>query len=258
MDITSKPKRVISLIPSITETLFSFGLENEIIGVTNFCHLPPDSIQNKEIIGGPKHLDIEKIVSLKPDLVIANAEENEKEEIEVLEAYNIRTFVTFPKKVSDAISMVRKLAQITLTEKKAEKIINRIEGEYKSLSEKKKNKKSFKVLYLIWKNPYMSVSGDTFIGDMLKTVKGENIFNSNEKRYFNVHMEEIIEADPDVIILPSEPYKFSDADALEIKSYQEISAVKNDKIFLLDGEIFSWYGVHLLESFKFLKKFKFV
>ena len=258
VDITSKPERVISLIPSITETLISFGLEKEIIAVTNFCNLPPEVTETKEKIGGPKHLNIDKIISLKPDLVIANAEENEKEEIEILEKNNIKIFVTFPKNVDDAINMMKKLSLITWTKEKADIIINKIEKEYYELKNKKKNEHPFKVLNLIWKNPFMSVSGDTFIGDMLKIIKGKNIFEKSEKRYFNVHIEEIIKEDPEVIILPSEPYKFSKEDTLEIKSYQEISAVKNDRIFLLDGEIFSWYGVHLLESFKFLKKFKFV
>jgi len=258
VDVTSKPEKVISLIPSITETLFTFGLEKEIIGVTTFCHLSPELIESKVNIGGPKHLDIEKIIDLKPDIVIANVEENEKEDIEILIDNNVNTFITFPKTVDDALSMMKKLAQLTKTEEKANGIINKISDEYKKLIEKKKEEKPFKVLYLIWKNPYMSVNKDTFINDILEVVRGENIFKNSEKRYFNVHMDEIIEKDPEVIILPSEPYKFSDEDTLEIKSYGEISAVKNDRIYLMDGEIFSWYGSHLLESFRFLKKFKFV
>ena len=109
VDITSKPERVISLIPSITETLLTFGLKKEIVGATNFCHLIPESLESVERIGGPKHLDIEKILSLKPNLVIANAEENEKEEIENLIKNKVSVYVTFPKTVNDAIEMMKKL-----------------------------------------------------------------------------------------------------------------------------------------------------
>lgn len=257
-EITTKPRRVISLIPSITETLFAYGLSGAIAGITDFCPVVKEFPKSVERVGGPKHLNIEKIISLEPDLIIANAEENEKDEIHSLREKGQKIFVTFPKSVPDAISMMEKLSRITMTEETARPLISQIQHEYDELLKNKKEESPFKVLYLIWKNPFMSVNEDTFINDVLKTVKGKNIFEENAKRYFNIHIEEIVEADPDVIILPSEPYKFTEEDALDLKSYKEISAVKNEKIFLLKGEYFCWYGVRLLESFRFLKNFKFI
>lgn len=225
--------KIISLVPSITEALFDFGLnEKEIIGRTKFCIHPENAVQKIEIIGGTKNLNIGKIKSLNPDLIIANKEENVKEQIEELQK-DFKVLVTNISNLEDNYYLLKTLGNLLEKQEIAQKFnlkIYEILAKFSDLEKKK-------CAYLIWKNPYMTVGFDTFIHDILDKIGFQNIFK-NQKRYPEISVEDLKSAD--YIFLSSEPFPFQQKHIDELQ--KELPAAK---IFLVDGEAFSWYGTRL-------------
>ena len=225
--------KIISLVPSITETLFDFGLnETEIIGRTKFCIHPKNLVKKVEIIGGTKNLNLEKIKNLNPDLIIANKEENEKSQVEeLMKDFNV--WVTDIETLDDNSKFLTELGILLNKEDLAKNFNQKISDIFNGI----KNDKPKKVCYLIWKNPYMTIGSDTFIHEILEQLGFENIFK-NEKRYPEISVYEMKSAD--YIFLSSEPFPFQQKHIDELQK-----ELPNSKIILVDGEAFSWYGTHL-------------
>ena len=225
--------KIISLVPSITETLFDFGLtDTEIIGRTKFCIHPKDSVKNVETIGGTKNLNLEKIKNLNPDLIIANKEENEKLQVEEL-MKDFKVWVTAIETLEDNSRFLTELGTLLNKENTAKNFNQKISDIIKGI----KIQESKKVCYLIWKNPYMTIGSDTFIHEILDKLGFENVFK-NEKRYPEISVEEMKNAD--FIFLSSEPFPFQQKHIDELQK-----ELLHSKIVLVDGEAFSWYGTHL-------------
>jgi ABC-type Fe3+-hydroxamate transport system substrate-binding protein len=241
------PLRIVSLVPSITELLFDLGLNEEVIGITKFCIHPEEWFHSKTRIGGTKNLNIEKIRTLNPDLIIANKEENIEEQINIL-AEDFPVWVSYIKDFSDAIRMISELSKIVNKEKSGNDIIEKINFEFDNLSSKKFKKIS--CAYLIWKNPLMTIGGDTFISEMLKYAGFENAF-ANKSRYPEINFEDLRKAKPEMILLSSEPYPFKEKHIGEF-----IKELPKCKIFLVDGEMFSWYGSRLLKSASYFSELR--
>ena len=234
--------KIISLVPSITETLFDFGLTtDEVIGRTKFCIHPADLVKNVEVIGGTKNLNIEKIKSLKPDLIIANKEENEKLQVEEL-MKDFKVWVTDIEILEDNQKFISELGTLLNKEKLAQDFNHKINSVFTNI----KVFKPKKAAYLIWKNPYMTVGSDTFINEVLEKLGFENLFE-NRKRYPEVSVHEL--KDADLIFLSSEPFPFQQKhiDELQIE-------LPNNEILLVDGEAFSWFGTHLMKVDEYLKE----
>lgn len=233
--------KIISLVPSITETLFDFGLdETEIIGRTKFCIHPKELVKNVVIIGGTKNLNLDKIKSLKPDLIISNKEENVKEQVEEL-MKDFKVWITDIETLEDNENFLTELGILLHQEKTAENFNRKITDIFKD----NKNFKSRKICYLIWKNPYMTIGSNTFINDILKKLGFENIFK-NRKRYPEISVEEMKSAD--YIFLSSEPFPFRQKHIDELQK-----ELPESKIILVDGEAFSWYGTHLAKCAEYYK-----
>ena len=225
--------KIISLVPSITETLFDFGLtDTEIIGRTKFCIHPKGLVKNVETIGGTKNLNLEKIKNLNPDLIIANKEENEKLQVEEL-MKDFKVWVTAIETLEDNSRFLAELGTLLNKENTAKNFNQKISDIIKGI----KIQESKKVCYLIWKNPYMTIGSDTFIHEILDKLGFENVFK-NEKRYPEISVEEMKNAD--FIFLSSEPFPFQQKHIDELQK-----ELLNSKIVLVDGEAFSWYGTHL-------------
>jgi len=234
--------KVISLVPSITEALFDLGLtENEVIGRTKFCIHPEEKVKNVKIIGGTKNLNIEKIKSLKPDLILANKEENVKEQVEEL-MKDFQVVVYNTETIEDNYYLVKNLGLLFHKEEKAQVFNLKI---YEVLNQAKTNLQ-LKAAYLIWKNPYMSIGSDTFIHHILSEIGFENIFK-NQTRYPEIQIEDLAEAD--VIMLSSEPFPFKEKHIEELKKFYP-----DKKIMIVDGEAFSWYGTHIAKCEDYFKE----
>ena len=239
------PKKIISLVPSISELLYHLNLNTETIGITKFCIHPFSWKQSKQKVGGTKNINIQKITELSPDLIICNKEENVKEQVEEI-AKLFPVYLSDVNSFESALQMIEKVGEITGRKIKAENIVKKIKTNFEDeLFTTTKNKR---VAYLIWKDPYMTVGGDTFINDMLEKIGLNNIYN-NEKRYPQITIQEVQQAKPDVILLSSEPYPFKEKHITELKNH-----FSESHILLADGEMFSWYGSRMLLMPAYFKK----
>ncbi len=236
------PQRIISLVPSQTELLADLGLEKEVIGITKFCIHPENWFHSKIRIGGTKQIDFEKIKSLQPDLIIGNKEENEKEQMEELMKGH-KIWMSDIKTLPDACEMIRKIGELTGKKEKSESVAVEIESRFFAFRKEMKSFSKKRVAYFIWKNPWMVAGKETFIDQMLESCGWKNIFSENDERYPEVTTRELSEANPELILLSSEPYPFKEKHIEELKK-----VCPKAKIRLVDGELFSWYGTRLLKS----------
>ncbi len=241
--IPDQPRRIISLVPSQTELLSDLGLEKEVIGITKFCIHPHEWFQTKTRVGGTKQLKPDIIRQLKPDLIIANKEENVKEQIEEL-AKEHPVWVTYVYDMESALQMMMDVSGLTGKFAPTRQIIHQIKLGFINLEnilEKKKDPK-LKTAYLVWRDPYMTIGGDTFINDMLERCGLENIFR-NKTRYPEITIEEIKAAECELVLLSSEPFPFKQKHLEELQFL-----LPGTRIILVDGEMFSWYGTRMLQA----------
>jgi ABC-type Fe3+-hydroxamate transport system substrate-binding protein len=231
VSIPYPPVRIISLVPSQTELLYDLGAK--VAGITKFCVHPDEWFRTKPRIGGTKQLDIAKIRALLPDLIIANKEENEEQQVKALmEEFPVWTSDIHT--LEDALSMIKSLGEITGTADKAVEMIGQIRKGFEEIPVTK----PVKAAYLIWRNPWMAAGEDTFINDMMKVSGLQNIFPG---RYPVVTPEQL--KDCPVILLSSEPYPFKEQHLKELQA-----VAPNARIILVDGEMYSWYGSRLIQS----------
>lgn len=235
------PSRIVSLVPSQTELLYDFGLENEVVGITKFCIYPEKWFKTKNRVGGTKKLNIKLIRYLKPDLIIGNKEENTKEDIEQLQKI-APVWMSDIYDLKDAYKMIEEIGIITNTKVKASEILQNIRNNF---SEIRKLSKPKSVLYLIWKNPFFAAGPNTFIDDILKTCGFDNICTEERYPEWNFNTKE----HADFVFLSSEPYPFKAEEIIEIQKLSPKS-----KIILVDGEMFSWYGSRLLLAPKYFQR----
>ncbi len=259
-------QRIISLVPSQTELLFDLGLDEEVIGITKFCIHPNAWFRNKTRVGGTKTINLKKVVELKPDLIIANKEENVKEQIEELQEIS-PVYVSDISTLEDALQMITDIGRLVGKDEKAKHLVSEIEARFDelktinaqystinahrfniNLSTSQLNQPAqLKTAYLIWKDPYMAAGGDTFINDMMKRCGFENVFEKFS-RYPQIEISELPSANCELLLLSSEPYPFKQKHIDELQQQ-----LPDTKIVLADGEMFSWYGSRLLyapDSFK--------
>lgn len=239
--VNHPPKKIISLVPSQTELLFYLGLENEIVGLTKFCIHPGDKIVNKAKVGGTKNLKYDKIRSLNPDLIIANKEENDKEQIELL-SKEYPVWVSDVANLEDALDMIQKIGSMVGKENEARSLCNSISTGFQEELDGFISRPNISTAYLIWKKPYMVAGRDTFLNEMLCKVGLKNVFD-NQFRYPEINREDLKKKNPKVILLSSEPFPFKEKHIAEFHDICPLSVIK-----LVDGELFSWYGSRLLQA----------
>jgi ABC-type Fe3+-hydroxamate transport system substrate-binding protein len=225
--------RIVSLVPSQTELLADLGLDEEVIGLTRFCVHPENWKARKTIVGGTKNLLPERIAALQPDLILANREENVREQVEPL-AELAHVHVTDVATVDDALAMIREVGQLVGHEKRAAALAREIEAGFNALVAT--TGPALRAAYLIWREPYMTVGGDTFISDVMARAGLVNVF-AHRTRYPEVTPEEIAALGAEVVLLSSEPYPFDENHAHEL-----VATIPGVRVELVDGEPFSWYG----------------
>lgn len=238
------PNRIVSLVPSQTELLVDLGLESKIVGVTKFCVHPTYLRKNKTIVGGTKNVDLEKIKTLKPDLVICNKEENTFEMVTQLEEF-VPVWVSDIGEISDCYEMISTLGKIFGISEKSKSLINEIERSRNQFLLNTKTRPVRKVVYLIWKSPYMCAGRATFISSLLKMNNFENIIAETDSRYPEIDLD--IMRNADLVLLSSEPYPFKETDVASLRK-----ELKTD-VMLVDGEYFSWYGSRLKDAFQYFE-----
>ena len=236
-----KHTRIVSLVPSLTELLFDLGLHNAVVGITKFCIHPETWYRTKERVGGTKNVDIEKVLKIQPDLIIANKEENVKDQVEVL-AENINVLLTDINTIEEALMVIDAIGRLLGKETASDSMIRNFKDEVCAYPSNQAIPKE--VCYLIWQNPWMTVGGDTYINDTLKFGGFKNVYQ-HLYRYPVIEDEafvELVKSGTCAFLLSSEPYPFRQKHIDVIKTYNPEVVV-----ILVDGEIFSWYGSKLLK-----------
>jgi ABC-type Fe3+-hydroxamate transport system substrate-binding protein len=244
--LTGTPRRIVSLVPSQTELLYHLGLETEVVGITKFCVHPEKWFRSKTRIGGTKTLDIEKIKQLHPDLIIANKEENVKEQVEQLESV-APVWVSDVNTYEAALEMILSVGALTGRQAEANALHSHICAQFAVLASSISHSRSLRTAYLIWKEPFMAAGGDTFINDMLQKAGFLNVF-ANEARYPETDTAQLKKRGTELVLLSSEPYPFREKHIEELK--QQLPGIQ---IRLADGEMFSWYGSRMQYTAAYLQ-----
>ncbi|MCB9451989.1 MAG: ABC transporter substrate-binding protein [Anaerolineaceae bacterium] len=270
--VIEPPKTVISLVPSVTESLFDLGLGSRLTAITDYCVRPAVETARLPHIGGTKNPDVGRIIGMNPDLVIANREENRKEDVLALQDAGIPVWVTFPRTVSDAINLLwnvmhvfdetRMVPRVRLIEQTMDWVLR--------IGEVQAAEKPCRVFVPIWLDPLMTFNANTYPHDVLRVCGATNVFGERERRfplaadlgeapaypaddprvqgqdtrYPRVSWDEVVVAQPDMVILPSEPFAFTDAH-VRLFSRLDIPAAKNNRIILVDGSLLTWHGTRL-------------
>ena len=239
VQVPDHPQRIISLVPSQTELLYDLGLGDRVVGITKFCVHPETWFKTKHRVGGTKKVDMDKVRALKPDLIIGNKEENSQGDIEALE----REFPVWMSDVRDldgALDMIRRVGELTGTASKAGSLVTGIGQAFATLQPLNP---PLSAAYLIWHEPMMVAGADTFVNAMLRCCGLTNAFAHRTERYPEVSPAQLAAADPDVILLSSEPFPFAEK---HIPHYTMLCP--GTPVHLVDGELFSWYGSRLLKA----------
>ena len=269
------PRRVVSLVPSVTESLFDLGVGDRLVGITDYCIHPASKVTGLLKIGGTKNPDLKKIKAALPDLIIANQEENRKEDVEALQAEGFKVWVTFPRTMREAIDLLWATIRVFRVPMIGQRL-SVLETTYEWASLAAENMTPVSVFCPIWREPragegpvrwWMTINRDTYTHDVLRVCGGANVFADRDRRYPlaadlgqtravatdperdrrypRVTPDEVAERAPEVILLPSEPYPFDEADLAAFAAFPEIPAVKNNRLHLVDGSLFTWPGTRL-------------
>jgi ABC-type Fe3+-hydroxamate transport system substrate-binding protein len=282
------PARIVSLVPSLSEALFVLGLGQRLVGVTEYCVHPAGAFDGLPRLGGTKDADVDGIVGLRPDLVIANQEENTARVVRRLAARGIDVWVTYPRTVREGADLLADLATLgasaEATERHVAPVIAAVEAverarggrlaaeetAAKGLAGPPPGSPRPKVFCPIWRDPWMTIARGTYIHDMIELCGGENLFaggslpdgstarqpgrvsrGDGDRRYPIVELDAVLAARPDVILLPDEPYAFDEWDARRLLR-TDTPAARAGRVHLIDGTLVSWYGSRIAEAIRAL------
>jgi ABC-type Fe3+-hydroxamate transport system substrate-binding protein len=237
LELPEPARRVVSLVPSWTETLHALGAGGQLVGVTEYCVHPPFARTAASVVGGTKTPDLKRILDLAPDVVIANREENRRLDIERLEAAGVHAFVTDARTVPAAALEIEQLGAIVNALPRARDLAHAVRA---ALLRREPHPR-LRTVALIWKDPYMALGGDCFAHDLLTRCGAVNPFAARERRYPRIDRDELAAAAPELILLPTEPYAFTEPDRRELLQL-DCPAARTAQIHIVEGELLTWYG----------------
>lgn len=273
LSFTEAPRRVVSLVPSMTESLFDLGAGDALVGVTEYCR-PPESVQGRlALVGGTKSVDPQAVIDLKPELVLANQEENTREVVEALEAAGLKVWVTFPRSVDEAVQVLWAVVRVfRLTQAQAK--VQTLEMTMAWTARAAAAEGALPTFVPIWEGEtaggerwWMTINRGTYVHDLLAICGGGNVFADRDRRYPlaadvegappeeqagrdtrypRVTRQEVVERAPELILLPSEPYAFDETDALRMaETLRGTPAADQGRIHTVDGSLLTWHGTRL-------------
>jgi ABC-type Fe3+-hydroxamate transport system substrate-binding protein len=226
---------VVSLVPSLTETLFDLGAGDAVVGITDFCIFPANI--DRPRVGGTKNPRIEEIRALEPDLVYVNLEENLERHAQAIGAF-APVFVTEPKTVDDVASLIATLGVIHQRDDRAREL-------NEELAQERGHVANFTFAVPIWKKPWMWCGGDTYVSNLVESIGGRNVLRA-QTRYPTLDLEQVLALHPDVVFLPDEPYEFTAGDAAAIAGPRVIGP--------FPGHLFTWHGTRTILGLRFLRE----
>jgi len=244
------PERIVSLVPSLTETVADLGMMEKIVGCTSFCDRPEGLMgklrKSGGIVGGPKDCEVDGILGLKPDLVLASREENLKKTVREVEEFT-RVYVANPRTVGDSARLIGDFGRLFGIEERAGEWVGRIGESIAGMGKIRGSTRVRRFIYLVWWNPVMVAGGDTYISNLLEEGLLRNAYRERG-RYPEVEKSEIGGIDVDIIFTSTEPYVFGDGEKSEIGSINEKAEVVD-----IDGRMCAWYGTRTALAIEYLK-----
>jgi ABC-type Fe3+-hydroxamate transport system substrate-binding protein len=243
--------RIVSLVPSITETLFAIGLEEAVVGRTAFCLHPKGRVKRAKSVGGTKRINRSKLEALAPTHVIVNVDETPRELAAELSAAGYGVIVTHPVEVEDNLSLYRLLGGLFGREAEAEALCRAFLVEAEDLAEVTAALPERRVLYLIWKEPWMTVSPDTYIARMLARIRWRTIAGDPCVRYPEVAINATLLAETDLVLFSTEPFLFTES---HLQAFRGAHPEHAGKAMLIDAEMISWYGSRAIHGLRYLRK----
>lgn len=276
------PKRVVSLVPSITESLFQLGFGGSVVGITDFCTRPADQLTHLTRVGGPKAPHVEMILDLNPDVVISSQEETDQTIVEALTEAGIKVWLVFPKTVEDGLDMLRQFLALYHTDQPV-MMVNMLQVSVDYAEAAASAEPQVRYFCPIWMDQtdgqewWMTFNQGTYPHDLLRILGGENVFATRERRYPlaadlgraepespglrdtrypRVTTDEVLAAQPEMILVPDDPFKFTEAHRQTIlERFSETPAVRNKRVFFVDGSLLTWYGTRLAKAIQVLPSF---
>jgi len=236
VELPDRPERIVSLVPSLTEWLAAAGVGERLVGVTDWCVEPADVTAGLPKVRGTKNPDLRAVTALAPDLVVANAEENRKVDVERLEAAGVPVVVTMPTTVAGAVRELRTLATAVGDLPRAPAIDAELTAALAEAYRSSARARPVRYACAVWRDPWMWVGRRTYAADLLRLAGGEPVFDDPATRYPKASPAEIAALGPRLVLLPSEPYAFGRADA------DEVAALTGADVRLADGRALTWYG----------------
>jgi ABC-type Fe3+-hydroxamate transport system substrate-binding protein len=277
MHFSRAPQRVVSLVPSMTESLYQLGAGMSVVGVTEYCPVPADAAAAPAKVGGTRTVNVERVMALEPDLVVANQEENPKEAVEELEEAGAQVWVTFPRSTYDSIRILHTLAQLFRLPQAALQV-ETLERtlDWTAQSTPADGPRYFCPIWHQAESPFgswwMTFNGDTYAADLLRVCGGRNVFESRKRlyplsadlgtdepeaegerdtRYPRVSSREVSDGDPEVILLPSEPFAFGEDHVESVMDmFQTTSAVRQGRVHRVDGSLITWHGTRMARALR--------
>ena len=260
VEVPDHPSRIVSLVPSQTELLADLDLDEEVLGITEYCVHPEHWLQEKTIVGGTKNTVLKRIDQLEPNLIIGNKEENTKKKIEKLEA-RYPVWMSDVQDIPDALDLIQELGDILGRSERAERLAERIGEGFEQLQERT-GEQGTRTAYFIWKDPWMGAANGTFIDAVLQASGHQNVLTppfpqgireridagKASDRYPQFELEELKEVQPERIYLSSEPYPFGEDHRKKLLEHFPDADIR-----VVDGEMFSWYGSRLEKAVRYLR-----
>jgi len=278
LHFTRAPQRVVSLVPSLTESLFDLGLDSALVGVTDYCVYPKEGVARLEKVGGTRNPRLETIIALKPDLVMANWEENTRQAVETLEAAGLPVWVTFPRSVGESMDVLWKLAELFRSQA-ARVRLQTLEMTLDWAVQAAAELRPVRYFCPIWYDEteagqpwWMTFNSRTYCHDLLRILGGENVFADRQRRYPlaadlgpeppedpgerdtrypRLALDEIRQAQPEVILLPDEPFKFDETHPSLLQDWLAgTPAVQQGRVHLVEGSLITWHGTRLARALR--------
>ncbi len=249
---TDGPARIVSLVPSITELLFDLDLGGRLVGRTSFCVHPKARVGAVAKVGGTKTVSLDKVEALEPTHAIVNVDENRKEDVDAIARMGCQVVVTHPIAPSDNLSLYRLLGGIFHRDQAANRLCQAFDDAHGSLLDAAKHYPQRRVLYLIWRNPWMTISEDTYISKTLALANLATAGGDPQVRYPEVDFDDVSLDGVDTVLLSSEPFPFKNEHADEVRS---LTRRWSSPVSFIDAEMVSWYGSRAIPGLRYLEAF---
>jgi ABC-type Fe3+-hydroxamate transport system substrate-binding protein len=243
--------RIVSLVPSLTELLFALGLGPQVVGRTGFCVHPRDAVRAVPKVGGTKSVDVDKVIALRPTHLVVNVDENERPTVELLARHVPEVVVTHPLRAADNLDLFERFGRTFGREREAARLADAWHEADARI--RTRQWRDLQVLYLIWKDPWMTVSRDTYIADMLARVGMTAVSPPSSRRYPEVDWTSLPPSSVDLVLFSSEPYRFRDRDA---RAFAREHGLPESRCLAIDGEMTSWYGPRSIEGLDYLARLR--